>query len=239
MPTLAAPVQLISRVSPDPRNPIINPALLLEEGDVQISTGGSPFVNIATLPTASGENDTDLIIQLSNDERTDDYKIKFHDLDGVWVDVDISVTCPAPVELPEEEPPDVYPPASDVREGVDRGDGVLGTLYLPVDELSESKPQYIVSGDSYRESVGNAITYLCSTLRDMPSERSAFKFTIKNQTTGDLEVDHLDASSVDVEERLIRFELGSDHTSLDPDDSYRYDVEIPVSYTHLTLPTKA
>lgn len=119
-----------------------------------------------------------------------------------------------------------YPPASDVREGVDRGDGVIGTLYLPVDELSESEPLRLVSGDAYREMVGNAITYVCTTLRDMPSEPSAFKFTVKNQTTGELEVDHLDASSVDVEERLIRFELGSDHTSLDPDDSYRYDVEI-------------
>ena len=118
------------------------------------------------------------------------------------------------------------PLASDVREGVDRGDGVLGTLYLPVDELSKSKPLHIVSGDAYRENVGNAITYSCSTLRDMPSGRSAFKFTIKNQTTGELSVDHLDASSVDVGERIIRFELGSNHTSLDPDDSYRYDVEV-------------
>lgn len=94
MQTLAVPVQLISSVTLDPFNPLQNPVQFLQQGDVQISTGGSAFVNIATLPTASDENNTDLIIQLSESEIADDYEIRFHDPDGVWVDFNISVTLP-------------------------------------------------------------------------------------------------------------------------------------------------
>ena len=99
MPTLAAPVQLISTATLDPQNPLENPEQFLQPGDVQISTGGAGFVDITTLPTASEENNTDLVVQLSDAERAEDYEIKFHDPDGVWVDIDISVTCPVtPVE---------------------------------------------------------------------------------------------------------------------------------------------
>ena len=102
MPTLAAPVQLISSTTLDPNNPIEAPEQFLQTGDVQISTGGSAFVNIATLPTASEENNTDLVIQLSDAEVAEDYEIRFHDPDGVWVDINIDVTFPAPVEPPVE-----------------------------------------------------------------------------------------------------------------------------------------
>ena len=97
MQVLAVPVQLISSSTLDPFNPIENPVQFLQQGDVQISTGGSPFVDIATLPTASVENNTDLIVQLSEAEVADDYEIRFHDPDGVWVDFNIVVTLPATI----------------------------------------------------------------------------------------------------------------------------------------------
>ena len=95
MQTLAVPVQLISSVTLNPDDPIENPEQFLQTGDVQISTGGSAFTNITTLPTASDENNTDLIVQLSESEIVDDYEIIFHDPDGVWVDFTISVTLPS------------------------------------------------------------------------------------------------------------------------------------------------
>lgn len=110
---LAVPVQLISSATRDPLNPIENPVQFLQTGDVQISTGGGDFVNIETLPTASDENNTDLIVQLSDAEKAEDYEIRFHDPDGVWVDFSISVTCPKPVVEPiqstTETPCDLEP----------------------------------------------------------------------------------------------------------------------------------
>jgi len=102
MQTLAVPVQLISSATLDPRNPLENPEQFLQQGDVQISTGGSAFANIATLPTASPENNTDLIVQLSDAEIADDYEINFHDPDGVWVDFNVSVACPRLIDPPVE-----------------------------------------------------------------------------------------------------------------------------------------
>jgi len=104
MQALTVPVQLISSSAPDPNNPIENPVQFLQQGDVQISTGGGAFVEITTLPTASGENNTDLIIQLSDAEAADDYNIRFHDPDGVWVDFEVSVTLPDVAVDPPVEP---------------------------------------------------------------------------------------------------------------------------------------
>lgn len=88
MAQLAAPVQLIDRTTVEP---ITNPVAHLVTGDVTISTGGAPHVNITTLPTASTENTTDLIIQLTEEEIAEDYTILFRDPDRVWANIDIIV----------------------------------------------------------------------------------------------------------------------------------------------------
>ena len=115
MPTLAVPVQLISSATLDPLNPLENPVQLIQQGDVQISTGGSAFANIATLPTASTENNVDLIVQLSDAEVADDYEIRFHDPDGVWVDFNIDVMLPAVVVDPVVDPVvEPIPPTTEI-----------------------------------------------------------------------------------------------------------------------------
>jgi len=150
MPTLAAPVQLISRASPDPRNPIQDPVLLLQQGDVQISTGGSAFANIATLPTASAENNTDLIVQLSDAEEADDYEIKFHDPDGVWVDIDISVTCPAPI---------VDPPSSQVTTEIPC-DLTSKTIYASCGQTKTHRILPVNSDGAAIDTQGVALTFV-------------------------------------------------------------------------------
>lgn len=110
----------------------------------------------------------------------------------------------------------------------------FGPFHINTFNPHKGKVLRLVRGDSYKVALGNALRFVDATFPDL-TDADYCTFTVKNRSTNELAIDHVQSHSIEAEANTVVFELDGEDTSLDPKQKYKYDVEAHFGQDVITL----